>query len=121
VFSFYRFIVNRDYIISYEGTCDPYINACFQGCEGDNCEKEYYYSKVQKYAADLHKECGNNIIGCEAANICLANDRECSVTYCNTEVDGYICKTPTKETNTESSELFEPSKEEILKNDNNAI
>jgi hypothetical protein len=89
--SFYRFILSHDYMVSYEGACDPTLEKCFIGCEDDSCINEYYYSEMQKYAADLYMECGNDITDCESANICLPEDSGCSITYCDEE-DGSICK-----------------------------
>ncbi len=92
-FSYLRFIVAHDYMVAYEGACDPVTNNCFIGCEDDVCTKEYYYTKVQKYAADLYAQCSEDITGCEAANECFPiNDRKCSVTYCDLEIDGTACK-----------------------------
>ncbi|PIZ86732.1 hypothetical protein COX93_03360, partial [Candidatus Nomurabacteria bacterium CG_4_10_14_0_2_um_filter_30_12] len=82
-------------MVSYEGVCDPTIEKCFIGCEDDECTKEYYYSEVQKYAPDLYAECGNDITDCESANICLPEDKECSVSYCDETIDGSICKITT--------------------------
>lgn len=81
--SFYRFVLINDYVIYYEGSCDPVIESCFESCDGE-C---YYYTKVQKYAPDIYYECGKDITDCEVANVCLLQDRRCSVVYCNQEID----------------------------------
>lgn len=86
-------MVKYDYLIEYEGECDPATQECFIGCEDDACSEEYYYVKVQKYAADLYAECGKDITDCESANTCLADDRECSIIYCDAETDGGGCET----------------------------
>lgn len=91
--SFYRFIIKGNYVVSYQGSCDPTTEKCFVGCEDDACMKESYYTKVQKYAPDLSAECGKDITDCESANVCLSNDRNCSITYCDTETDNNICST----------------------------
>jgi len=91
IISYSRFMVNHDYMVSYEGACDPTLEKCFVGCEDDSCINEYYYSEMQKYAADLYMECGNDITDCESANICLPEDSGCSITYCD-EANGSICK-----------------------------
>lgn len=102
-FSFNRFLVKHDYIVSYEGNCNPTIEQCFIGCENDECTQEYFYSKIQKYAPDLYNECGKDITDCKQANICLPNDRDCSITYCNPEVDGDICsEIPIEEINNDT-------------------
>ena len=86
VLSYYRFIINQDYVIQYEGICDPAMESCFLGCADDECTEEYGYSIVQKYAADLYAQCGSDITDCEAANMCLPDDRECSITYNDTNI-----------------------------------
>jgi len=86
--SYSRFIVRQDYLVRYEGVCDPATEQCFIGHDGD---EQYFYSQVQKYAPDLYKECGKDITDCESANICLPTDRECSVTYCDAGINGNIC------------------------------
>lgn len=88
IFSYYRFMIKQDYLVAYEGTCDPAIETCFIGCEDDECTAEYYYSQMVKYAPDLYEECGEDINDCESANVCLSSDRDCSVTYCDPAVDG---------------------------------
>ena len=92
--SYYRFIIKHDYVVGYEGVCDPSIEKCFIGCEDSACIKEYYYTKVKKYEPDLFRECGKDITDCEDASVCFPNDRTCSVVYCSPGVDGDICKTP---------------------------
>lgn len=87
-FSYYRFMVKNDYVVGYEGVCDSATEKCFIGCNDDACTDKYYYTKMQKYAPDLYTECGKDITDCEAASICLPDDRKCSVTYCNSEIDG---------------------------------
>jgi len=88
IVSFFRFIVKQDYLIGYEGECDPTIESCFIGCEDDTCTKEYYYTEIQKYAQDLMKQCGKNITDCELANVCLPEDNNCFVNFCDPEIDG---------------------------------
>jgi hypothetical protein len=89
--SFYRFVFLQDYIVYYEGDCDPAVNSCFVGCEDDECNTEYFYSKVERYAPRLIKECGNNIINCEYANICSLGEEGCFITFCDREVHENSC------------------------------
>lgn len=95
IFSFYRFIIKQDYIVSYEGKCEITSNNCFLECDNDSCTENHYYSKMQKYAPDLYNECGKDITDCANANICLPNDQKCSITYCDPENDGDTCKKAT--------------------------
>lgn len=90
--SFFRFMVFQDYVVSYEGSCDPSINSCFVGCEDDACTKEYFYFKMQKYAPDLYAQCGKDITNCEVANKCMPDDRKCSIVYCDPEINTDECK-----------------------------
>lgn len=118
-FSYNRFMVRQDYLVSYEGVCDPSIEKCFVGCEDDSCATNYYYSKVIKYAPDVYKECGPDIADCEAANSCLPEDHNCSVTFCNPAIDGEICSTPPSEMDTPKDEQTSPVKNEnSLQEDN---
>lgn len=102
--SYYRFILASDYMVSYEGECDPATESCFEGCEDDACETTYPYKQMQKYAADLEVSCGTDITDCEAASVCLAADRDCTVTYCDPE-------------NLEEDESCYPAEEEPLESE----
>ena len=91
--SYNRFLVRYDYIVGYEGVCDPATEKCFVGVD-DTSGKEYYYSKMQKYEPDLYKECGKDITDCKDASVCLPDDRKCSITYCDSKIDGSACDIP---------------------------
>lgn len=90
--SYMRFIVIHDYMVEYEGECDPATNTCFVGCEDEECTTEYYYSKIQKYAPDIFAQCGADITDCENANVCLDGENKCSITLCDPETDGEECE-----------------------------
>jgi len=83
VASYFRFMVAGDYIVEYEGTCDPVNEACFAGCMDDECTELHYHTMVRKYASDVLEQCGVDFSDCEEANTCLPSDRECAVTYCD--------------------------------------
>ena len=90
--SYVRFVVAQDYIVEYEGVCDPAAQSCFVGCNDDACTDTYYYTKMQKYAVDLFAQCGKDITDCSAANVCLPqDDQNCSITYCDPQTDGDAC------------------------------
>lgn len=113
VFSYHRFMIKQDYLVGYEGVCDPTVNTnkCFEACDDDDCTEKHYYLKMVKYAPDLYKECGEDITDCESASLCLSDDRDCSAVYCNPEVEGDTCAT---ETNTQDGEGV--TKEEPVQN-----
>ena len=110
VFSYHRFIIKQDYIVGYEGVCDPAVNTskCFEACDDDACTEKHYYLKMVKYAPDLRKECGEDITDCESANSCLPDDHDCSAVYCDPEVEGDTCATETNAQNDEDVTKEEP-------------
>lgn len=95
IFSYRRFMIKQDYVVGYEGICDPAtnINKCFEGCNDDACTEKHYYLKMVKYAPDLYKECGEDITDCEAASACLSGDNNCIETYCNPDDKSDTCAT----------------------------
>jgi len=116
--SYYRFMVVGDYIVEYEGECDPATETCFVGCEDEECQEVYYYSHVQKHAVNAYEQCGPDISECEEANVCLPEDTACSITYCSEDVlhEGETCEdldeSSFPEASEEDSESEEPSEEE---------
>ena len=89
--SYYRFIVTNDYLVSYEGSCDPENDSCFVDCEDDECTTEYYYTIVQRSATNIKALCGKDITDCEAAHTCSLNEQDCNVSYCDPEEDTDAC------------------------------
>lgn len=87
--SFYRFVVINDYLVSFEGECDPYSESCYEACENDKCEKMYYYSIIERNAAETRQLCGTtNVLECDAAYECQPDVEICSITYCDPEIEG---------------------------------
>ena len=97
--SYDRFIVRGDYLVSYEGTCDPLKENCFIGCNDDACTDTYYYRVMEKYAPDLEAECGKDITDCETANRCLPSDTLCTIKYCTQGSDRGECETLSGQSN----------------------
>lgn len=94
-YAYFRFMVVQNYMVAYEGTCDPAIHTCFVECQNDECTDKRNFDKVQKYAVDLNAECGKDITDCAAANECLPQrDSVCSITYCDPETEAGGCETP---------------------------
>jgi hypothetical protein len=89
-------MIKHDYIIGYNGSCDPALGKCFMSCDDDACAKPDYYSEIRKYEPDLYNECGKDITDCKAADVCLPSDHKCSITYCDKETsdNDNICQTP---------------------------
>ena len=103
--SYNRFIAHKDYIVRYEGFCDPAVSDCFVYCEDDECAEPFYYSWMTKYAPDLYNQCGSDITDCEAAFECFPDDRECAIVYCDLEIDGDDCENLTEEELAELAEV----------------
>ena len=94
-YSFLRFMVVHDYMITYQGKCDPTVHTCFVSCSDDACTSNEYYDKVQKYAVNIYAQCGSDITNCDDANLCLPqHDQKCFITYCDPKIDGSSCETP---------------------------
>jgi len=91
--SYYRFVVTGDYLVSYEGTCDPEISTCYVGCEDDECTTEYYFTVIQREHNSIYNLCGENILECEAANFCQEAETNCSVSFCDMETEADACET----------------------------
>ncbi|MBU1292830.1 hypothetical protein KJ819_02050 [Patescibacteria group bacterium] len=88
--SFYRFMVLQDYIVTYEGACDPSAQSCYLACVDDSCSETYYYALVQKRSGDVLAQCGPDITDCEQASVCLESDRDCFIEYCDSSVDSCV-------------------------------
>lgn len=90
--AFFRFIYLKDFKISYESECDPSISSCFIGCTNEECTETYPYKYILKHATDITKRCDlNDIENCEAAHICLREDKICEISFCNVlEEECYI-------------------------------
>ena len=96
--AYFRFIVVQDYIVEFEGVCEPSMQSCFIKCSDDACTSKEYYDKVKKYAANLYTQCGKDITDCADANVCLPqDDQKCSILYCDPKTDGSTCSTPSGE------------------------
>lgn len=91
--SFYRFIILRDYIVVFEGDCNPESSNCFIGCNDEECTDIYHFVKVRTHASEIYAKCGNNIKDCEAANSCdIKSETRCSVSQCDPVTDGDSCE-----------------------------
>ena len=86
--SYVRFIVQNDYLVSFEGECDPYSESCYEGCEDEECTEVYYYSIIERHASELSNLCGSDISDCDDAFVCQPAVENCSVTYCDETIDG---------------------------------
>lgn len=86
--SYVRFMVLNDYYVAYEVECDPHTQSCYVGCEDDACTEEYYYAIIERHAPEIMELCGESVLDCEAAYVCPVGEEECSLSFCEPEIDG---------------------------------
>lgn len=81
---YFRFVVHKDYLITFESDCDPYLEKCFVGCEDEECNEEYFYTLMTREATEVEDLCGVDITECDEVYSCPLN-REvfCQVEYCS--------------------------------------
>lgn len=105
-YAYYRFMIVHDYIVAYEGKCEPSLHSCFAGCDNDGCaDVAYPYTKMQKNETNLYAECGKDITNCDAANTCLPQgDKRCSIIYCDPNA-GETCTTPVGESSSTPQDI----------------
>jgi hypothetical protein len=81
--SYMRFVVQHDYLVGYQVSCDPARESCFVECVDDACEEKNYYAHLTRSARTLMKLCGEDISNCSAAYECQSSTSDCAVTYCD--------------------------------------
>lgn len=82
--SYYRFVVLNDYLVAYEGDCDPEIESCYEYCENGEC---YYYSIIERQAAEINQLCGSDPTACDEAYECQPDVDSCTIYFCDPEAD----------------------------------
>ena len=87
--SYNRFIINKDYLVAYEGECDPYTESCFVWCENfDDCPEPFYFTIIERHASEIYNLCGQDVTTCDDAYYCDESVEYCEVYYCEPEFDG---------------------------------
>lgn len=82
--AYLRFFVLNDYIIAYEGDCDPYTESCYLFCEDESCTEPFYYSIIERNAAEVQALCNtSDVTTCDDAYFCPDDGTFCSVEYCD--------------------------------------
>lgn len=82
--SYYRFLVLEDHIVAFETDCDPANTSCFVGCEDEDCESTYLYSRVIAPAPLVNDWCGSDVNDCDVISYCTNTD-DCEILICNSE------------------------------------
>lgn len=86
--SYTRFVVENDYIVAYEGDCDPYTESCYLWCEDDECSEPFYFSVIERHAAEIYSLCGEDVTVCDDAYYCDESVEYCEIYFCDAEFDG---------------------------------
>jgi hypothetical protein len=110
--SFQRFVLSGDYIVEYEGACDPATESCFLACETEDCADTYYHSWVRKHHNDVFAACGPDVSECDAASVCQPTDTQCTIVYCDASVDECVGPGFVAEESEETEEATEEVPEE---------
>lgn len=93
-FSFYRYMIKRDYAISAETACDPVVQKCYvRDCEeevdGTGCdtlaegEKVYYYTIVERNYRNI--DCQTGDLRCVEVLPCTEGEADCAEIVCEGE------------------------------------
>jgi len=92
--TFWKIVIQKDYQIVAEVSCDPTTEACYryepEPCtEGDlECvpEEAYDYKMISKKAAEIYAcEQTEEKLGCNEELSCVENEADCSYTLCDPE------------------------------------
>lgn len=118
-FTYWRIVVQKDYFITSEVSCDPATESCYhyepEPCaEGDTeCELEeaYDYKKITKKAYSIYAcEQTEEKIDCAEELSCLEDEEDCYYTPCDPEnlEEWEVCaETPVEEEASEAVESTE--------------
>lgn len=105
VFTYIRIVVQKDYIIVAETSCDPATEQCFVWecdieidgeCSDDPEENIWIYKIVSKKAATIAAcEASEEKLGCDEELSCTEGEEDCLYQYCDEEStsDGIRCST----------------------------
>jgi hypothetical protein len=95
-FTFWRIVIQKDYQIIAEVSCDPATESCFhyepEACEMDDydclsapIEEAYDYKMISKKAANIYAcEQTEEKLDCTEELSCLEGEENCEYTYCDT-------------------------------------
>jgi hypothetical protein len=123
-FTFWRIVIQKDYQIIAEVSCDPVTESCFhyepEPCAMDDyeclsapIEEAYDYKLISKKAANIYIcEQTEEKIDCAEELSCLDNEKNCEYTFCDPEIDE-VCAEAVIEEVTPITETLEETEENI--------
>lgn len=95
-FTYYKYMVKRDYVIEAQTDCDPYTEACFiwqcdpaatdesEKCTGDPEEDIWYYEIIRRNAMNVPL-CDPNNEECDALVCDPLLEEDCEIILCDEE------------------------------------
>ena len=86
--SYYRFVVLEDYVVAYEGDCDPDFESCYYDCEDDEFNEYYYFSIIERQVKEIKALCGKDVTECDEAYECQPDVEFCTISFCDPMEDG---------------------------------
>lgn len=98
-FTYWRIVVQKDYQIEAEVSCDPAVESCFhyepEPCSMDDydClslppEEAYDYKMISKKAATIYAcEQTEEKLGCDEELSCVEDEENCFYTTCDPDAD----------------------------------
>lgn len=120
-FTYYKYYINEDYAITFEGDCDPSEASCFvyhcdadfEECTGNPEEDVTYFKFVTKKALELPL-CDPSEEAC-MASLCVETS-DCEIELCNPETSGQECSVPDGSSSADDEEA-EPAPDEEVEKD----
>jgi len=91
--TFYKIVVQKNYQIVAETSCDSETEKCFSYTDEESPEVSYY-KLISKNAASIYTcEQTEEKLGCDEELTCLENEQNCDYTYCDPDnlAEGEVC------------------------------
>ena len=130
-FSYWRFVVKRDFVVFMHTECDPFVERCFvercdPAAEGEdewpcvgNEDEDVSFFKIQKRNASFIPLCSSDDETCDPFE-CTKGEKDCSVLYCDEDdenfEDGQECNDPVSYADAHADE-GDDEEEEVLADD----
>jgi hypothetical protein len=118
-FTYYKYVIQEDYMVKAQAPCDPYTESCFvavcdpeeEECTGNVDEDTTYYKILYRNAQNIPPCDANSEEGCNASLTCWDGESECEIVACSPDAveegeecsnsDVYSASHPKEDPNTE--------------------
>lgn len=97
LFCYHKYVIQKDYPMYAEGSCDPSVEVCFvytcdpetEECVGNPEEDTYYYKEIRRMANQF-PDCNPNSEDC-LIDRCNEGEIGCDISLCDPEDVGLSC------------------------------